>query len=515
MRPPPSRWTSRTDVAETAAPTALPPIRYAFARQAGITFMPGDAPRYVVRAGADRRRLLEARRVVGASYPVTEMGVPQYDQLLRDLYAYAGLDESELEETTQGETLSDLIDQIPQSEDLLDDSSDAPVIRLINGLIAEAVRMHASDVHVESFSDRVVIRYRIDGVMKEAASVSAKLSKLLVSRIKVMARLDIAEKRLPQDGRLSLSLGSKSVDIRVSTLPSRNGERVVLRLLDNSDSRFELADLGMSPDVLAAFRRALAQPNGIILVTGPTGAGKTTTLYSGLNQLNNQSRNILTVEDPVEYAVDGIGQTQVNARIGMTFAGGLRAILRQDPDVVMVGEIRDGETAEVAVQASLTGHLVLSTVHTNSAVAAIARLRDMGVESYLLASTLTAIIAQRLVRRLCTDCREPYAPDAAERELLGISADADAVLYRPTGCPKCKSLGYEGRVGIYEIVEIDEALRTLIHEDARESAMAAHAFRQSQTLFENGARLALGGETSLAEVMRLCRDEGSVRHAGV
>ena len=502
-------------MAETLASAALPPVRYAFARQSGIAFIPGDAPRYVVRSGADRRRLLEVYRVVGGNYPVSELGTVEYDQLLRDLYAYAGLDETELEETTRGESLSDLIDQIPQSEDLLDDSSSAPVIRLINGLIAEAVRMQASDVHVESFSDRVVIRYRIDGVMKEAASVSAKLSKLLVSRIKVMARLDIAEKRLPQDGRLSLSLGSKSVDIRVSTLPSRHGERVVLRLLDNSDARFRLDDLGMSTEVLAAYERALAQPNGIVLVTGPTGAGKTTTLYSGLNRLNTLARNILTVEDPIEYAVDGIGQTQVNTKIGMTFAGGLRAILRQDPDIVMVGEIRDAETAEVAVQASLTGHLVLSTVHTNSAVAAIARLRDMGAESYLLASTLTAIIAQRLVRRLCHSCREPYTPDAAERAILGLGEAGDATLYRPAGCPDCKALGYAGRVGIYEIVEVDEVLRKLIHEDARESEMAAYAFAHSQTLFENGARLALSGETSLAEVLRLCRDDGGVRHAGV
>ncbi|WP_339740456.1 ATPase, T2SS/T4P/T4SS family [uncultured Maricaulis sp.] len=502
-------------MADSLSSPSLPPVRYAFARQAGIAFIPGDAPRYVVRSGADRRRLLEVRRVVGGNYPVSELGTVEYDQLLRDLYAYAGLDETELEETTRAESLSDLIDQIPQSEDLLDDSSSAPVIRLINGLIAEAVRMQASDVHVESFSDRVVIRYRIDGVMKEAASVSAKLSKLLVSRIKVMARLDIAEKRLPQDGRLSLSIGSKSVDIRVSTLPSRNGERVVLRLLDNSDARFRLDDLGMSAEVLAAYERALAQPNGIVLVTGPTGAGKTTTLYSGLNRLNTLARNILTVEDPIEYAVDGIGQTQVNAKIGMTFAGGLRAILRQDPDIVMVGEIRDAETAEVAVQASLTGHLVLSTVHTNSAVAAIARLRDMGVETYLLASTLTAIIAQRLVRRLCHACREAYAPDAAERTMLGLGEAEEVVLYRPTGCPDCKALGYAGRVGIYEIVEVDEVLRKLIHEDARESVMAAHAFAHSQTLFENGARLALSGETSLAEVLRLCRDDGGARHAGV
>ena len=328
-----------------------------------------------------------------------------------------------------------------------------------------------------------------------------------------MARLDIAEKRIPQDGRLSITLGGQSVDVRVSTLPSRHGERVVLRLLDNSQARFRLEDLGMPEGVLADLRKALAQPNGIILVTGPTGAGKTTTLYAGLNLLNEETRNILTVEDPVEYAIDGVGQTQVNAKVGMTFAAGLRAILRQDPDIVMVGEIRDGETAQIAVQASLTGHLVLSTVHTNSAVAAIARLRDMGVESYLLASTLTAIIAQRLVRRLCTHCREAYTPDAAELELMNMAGRSDVTLYRPTGCPHCKSTGFDGRTGVYELVLVDDGLRKQIHDGARESEMASQAFARRKTLFQNGVDLVLAGVTPLSEVLRVSREEG--RDAGL
>jgi len=493
---------------KTSSTRPATPVTYSFARQKGVAFQPEGEGVFLLRQGADRLALLELRRVVGASYPVSECDASAFDKALSDIYVFDGIGDEALETDEGDESLSRLVDEIPKTEDLLDSSSDAPIIRLINGMIAEAVRTSASDVHVEPYEDRVSIRYRIDGVLGETVSVSPKLASPLVSRIKVMARLDISEKRVPQDGRLTITLGGKAVDVRVSTLPSRYGERVVLRLLDNSQARYKLDDLGMPLDMLADLRKSLAQPNGIILVTGPTGAGKTTTLYAGLNLLNDSTRNILTVEDPVEYAIDGIGQTQVNAKVGMTFAAGLRAILRQDPDIVMVGEIRDVETAQIAVQASLTGHLVLSTVHTNSAVAAIARLRDMGVESYLLASTLTAIVAQRLVRRLCSHCREAYDPDAAELELLGLPANADVQLYRPTGCSHCKQLGYEGRTGIYELVVVDDALRRLIHDDARESDMAGHAFDARKTLFENGIDLVLSGTTSLSEVLRVCRDDG-------
>ncbi|MBR9825928.1 MAG: type II secretion system ATPase GspE [Alphaproteobacteria bacterium] len=491
-----------------------PLITYSFARQKGVAFQPLEGGAFLLRKGADRRALLELRRVTGASYPVRECETADFDKALSDIYAFDAIGAEAIDEHEADESLTRLVDEIPKTEDLLDSASDAPIIRLINGMIAEAVRTSASDVHVEPYEDRVSIRYRIDGVLGETVAVSPKLASPLVSRIKVMARLDISEKRIPQDGRLTITLGGKAVDVRVSTLPSRYGERVVLRLLDNSQARYSLDDLGMPGDMLTDFRRALGQPNGIILVTGPTGAGKTTTLYAGLNLLNDATRNVLTVEDPVEYAIDGIGQTQVNAKVGMTFAAGLRAILRQDPDIVMVGEIRDVETAQIAVQASLTGHLVLSTVHTNSAIAAIARLRDMGVESYLLASTLTAIVAQRLVRRLCPHCREAYDPDAAELELLGLPANTDAKLYRPKGCSQCKQLGYEGRTGIYELVMVDDTLRRLIHDDARESDMAGHAFDQRKTLFENGVDLVLNGTTSLSEVLRVCRDDGE-RNAGV
>ncbi|PWE17117.1 type II secretion system protein GspE [Marinicauda salina] len=492
------------------------PIAYGFAKERGVVVRPGDAPVFLMREGADPLALVEARRAAGAAHPVEACDAKAYDRALSELYSFDGIDAAleDEDDPAASESLSRLIDEIPRTEDLLDSASDAPIIRLINGLIAEAVRLSASDIHVEPFEERVSVRFRVDGVLQETVSLSPRVASPLVSRIKVMARLDIAEKRIPQDGRLSLSLGGKAIDVRVSTLPSRYGERVVLRLLDKESAQFSLDELGMAPDALADFRRALAQPNGIVLVTGPTGAGKTTTLYAGLNLLNDQTRNILTVEDPVEYAVPGVGQTQVNSKVGMTFAAGLRAILRQDPDVVMVGEIRDVETAEIAVQASLTGHLVLSTVHTNSAVAAIARLRDMGLESYLLASTLSAIVAQRLVRRLCDHCKEAVAPDEAERGLLGVGPDEPVTLYRPVGCEHCKQLGYAGRRGVYEVVMIDEAMRTLIHDDARETDLARHAFQDRDTLYEAGMKLALAGETSLAEVLRVCREDGE-RNAGV
>ena len=494
----------------------MKPLAYAFAREHGIALQTGEAPALLMREGADPLQLIEARRAAGGPLQVRTLDARSYDQALSDIYAFDGLDASagEPDEDAEMASLSELINEIPKTEDLLDSASDAPIIRLINGLIAEAVRSNASDVHVEPFEERVSVRFRVDGVLRETVSLSSRLAPPLISRIKVMARLDIAEKRVPQDGRLTLTLGGKAVDVRVSTLPSRYGERVVLRLLDKESARFSMEDLGMRAEQLSDLRHALAQPNGIVLVTGPTGAGKTTTLYAGLNLLNDQTRNILTVEDPVEYAVEGIGQTQVNAKVGMTFAAGLRAILRQDPDVVMVGEIRDHETAEIAVQASLTGHLVLSTVHTNSAVAAITRLRDMGVESYLLASTLTAVLAQRLVRRLCPHCKQSYQADEAERRMLDLPAGESATLYRPVGCPSCGGTGYAGRRGVYEVAVIDDKLRTLIHDDARESAMAETAFAARDTLWRSGVKLALAGETSLAEVMRVCREDAE-RDGGV
>ena len=364
--------------------------------------------------------------------------------------------------------LEQLASDLPKTEDLLDDSTEAPVIRLINAVLSEAIKSNASDIHIEPYEKNLSIRFRVDGILKEILSPSSGIASLLNARIKVMANLDIAEKRVPQDGRISLKLGEKWVDLRVSTLPSNYGERIVLRLLDKSEAKFNLDDLGMPARQKEIFTKSLSQNNGIILVTGPTGSGKTTTLYAGLNLLNDQSRNILTVEDPIEYAVDGIGQTQVNNKVGMTFAAGLRAILRQDPDVVMVGEIRDKETAEIAIQASLTGHLVLSTIHTNDTLGAITRLIDMGVEPYLLASSLRTIISQRLVRKL--------------------SSDGET---------------YSGRQGIFEILDIDQNVKELINDDFSEKKVRDIIDPQHDFLEESGQKLIQEGVTTLEEVRRV------------
>ncbi len=493
-----------------------PVFNYSFAKDHGVVLVErGEKPIVGLREGAKTTALLEARRVLGKSFAVERLTSSAFEKRLSENYAVDGFASAEIEDDLGGgDDLSSLIEDMPKTADLLDTDDDAPIIRLINGLIAEAVKFRASDIHVEPFETRLSIRLRIDGVLQEILSLSSKLSPLLVSRIKVMARLDIAEKRVPQDGRMSLSIGGKTLDIRVSTLPARHGERVVMRLLDKDQSHFDIAQLGLGERTGDSLRQALAEPNGIILVTGPTGSGKTTTLYASLSLLNDQTRNILTVEDPVEYALEGVGQTQVNAKVGMTFAAGLRAILRQDPDVVMVGEIRDVETAQIAVQASLTGHLVLSTVHTNDAVSAITRLRDMGIEPFLLASTVKAIVAQRLVRRLCSHCKAPAEITEIERALLGLDADAPATIYRPNGCPACKHTGYDGRLGLYELVRVDDTLRRLIHDDAREADMAAHAFREADTLTQAGLRHVLAGVTSLEEVMRVCRHDGDA-HGGL
>lgn len=481
-------------------------LRYTFARDHGFALidLKDDGATVVVREDANLRMLPEVRRVAGVPLRFETRSKPEFDSLLSDLHAVEGIN-TELSDELPAESLDRALEGMPAVADLLASEDDAPVIRLINSLIAEAVKNAASDVHLEPFENRLSVRLRIDGVLTEVASLPARLTPYIVSRIKVMARLDIAEKRVPQDGRLSLKLGARVFDVRVSTLPARHGERVVLRLLDASQAHFSLEELGMRPHVHAGIRDLLAEPNGILLVTGPTGSGKTTTLYAGLGILNDQSRNIMTVEDPVEYALDGVSQTQVNTKVGMTFASGLRAILRQDPDVVMVGEIRDMETAEMAIQASLTGHLVLSTVHTNGAVAAITRLRDMGVEPFLLASTVKGILAQRLVRKLCEACKKPVANESALRAELGVTASEDARLMQAVGCPECGGKGYRGRIGIYELVPVDATLRRMIQENASEQEMESVAFENSDTLADSGRALVLDGVTTIEEVLRVSR----------
>ncbi|MDZ4762245.1 MAG: type II secretion system ATPase GspE [Alphaproteobacteria bacterium] len=488
-----------------AGGTRLP---YPFARQHGVIDLGGDTlARICLKQGADPMALIEVRRVIGLPIEVETAAPAQFERKLSEVYSATGLDIGGAEDIGRAGGLTDLIDHMPAIADLLDTRDDAPIIRFINGLIAEAARLGASDVHIEPYDAHLVVRMRVDGVLSEAARLTARLGPLLVSRVKVMARLDIAERRLPQDGRISLALGGRTLDVRVSTLPSKAGERVVLRLLDRDKAELTLDDLGMPPAVVTAFRAALREPNGIVLVTGPTGSGKTTTLYAGLRLLNDGAQSILTVEDPVEYAVEGVGQTQVNAKVGMTFAAGLRAILRQDPDIVLVGEIRDSETAQIAVQASLTGHLVLSTVHTNDAIGAVTRLRDMGVEPFLLASTLRVILAQRLVRRLCPACRRADIADAAIASLSGI--EIGAPVFRATGCASCAGTGYVGRVGLYEIVRIDDALRRLIGSNANESEMSALAFTNGATLSHTAREYVRNGVTTVEEAVRVIRQEAN------
>jgi general secretion pathway protein E len=492
----------------TAAGTTR--LAYAFAKERGLIVLDAEARPVLLGArgkAPDPWALIEARRAVGAPVAVDLMPADVFERRLSEIYSVEGISTADLDLAGDEADLASLAQGLPKTADLLDSENDAPVIRLINALIAEAVKVKASDIHIEPYEKTLSVRLRIDGVLREILSLPAKMTPVLTSRVKVMARLDIAERRVPQDGRITIALGGKSVDVRVSTLPARFGERVVMRILDKDEARLDLDGLGMPAEILARFKHVLARPNGIILVTGPTGSGKTTTLYGALTILNEPSRNILTVEDPVEYALDGVGQTQINPKVGMTFATGLRAILRQDPDIVMVGEIRDVETAEIAVQASLTGHLVLSTVHTNSAAGAITRLRDMGVEAFLLSSTIAAVLAQRLVRRLCPSCKAPYAPDAATRRLLGIGDQEPATLYRAEGCGRCNHTGYEGRIGVYELIVVDEKLKRLIHDGSNEQDVAAYAFAHADTLTQSGFRHALAGATSIEEVLRVVRQE--------
>jgi len=481
-------------------------IPYGFAKRFGVAVV-GEADGHVavaLRKGADPRALIEVRRYLARPLDVRAEAPEQFDRILSESYALDGQAAADAAGSLGlGDELSHLASDLPTADDLLDSADDAPAIRLINGIIAEAARRGVSDIHIEPYETGLVIRMRIDGVLRETLRMPPHVAPVVVSRIKVMARLDIAERRVPQDGRIGLTLGGKLLDVRVSTLPSRAGERVVLRILDKDNAGIDLDGLGMPPAIHALYLDALAEPNGIILVTGPTGSGKTTSLYAGLRLLNDGSRNILTVEDPVEYAVDGVGQTQVNAKVGFTFATGLRAILRQDPDVVMVGEIRDRETADIAVQASLTGHLVLSTVHTNDAVGAITRMRDMKIEPFLLASTLRAVIAQRLVRRLCPACRARVEATAAAAALFGF--EAGAPIYEARGCGECAQTGYKGRIGVFEAVRVDDAVRRLINAGGDETAIADHAFRAAPNLAAAARTLVRDGVTTAEEAVRISR----------
>ncbi len=406
-------------------------------------------------------------------------------------YAGSGGDAAQVVEDVESDLdLAKLMSDLPAIEDLLESADDAPVIRMINALLTQALRETASDIHIEPFEQISVVRFRIDGTLRDVVRPKKAIHAALISRIKIMAQLDIAEKRLPQDGRIALRIGGKSVDVRVSTLPTGHGERAVLRLLDKEAGRLDLVNLGMSQAMSPQFDKLISQPHGIVLVTGPTGSGKTTTLYAALSRLNASTTNILTVEDPIEYELPGIGQTQVNARIDMTFAKALRAILRQDPDVIMIGEIRDLETAQIAVQASLTGHLVLATLHTNDSAAAVTRLLDMGIEPFLLSSSLLGVLAQRLVRKLCPHCK---------REQDGE--------WHPVGCEQCAQTGYQGRLGVYELLTTTEQIRAQIHQSASEADIRRTAKNDGMlSMRDDGERWVHDGVTSREELLRVTKE---------
>ncbi|TAK54818.1 MAG: type II secretion system protein GspE [Gammaproteobacteria bacterium] len=495
-----------------ARSTALPPgmrLSFAFARRHGVLVRSINEGRaqVVYREGASAAAVAELRRFLGMPLVIERATTGVFDELLQKAYEGGSGEAGLIVEGIEGESdLAGLAEGLPEPSDLLESEDDAPVIRLINAVLTQAIKENASDIHVEPYENRLVVRFRVDGVLREVLQTKRAVAPLLISRIKVMSRLDIAEKRLPQDGRISLRIAGRAVDVRVSTIPSGHGERVVMRLLDKQAGRLNLASLGMEPRVQGMVDELIHKPHGIILVTGPTGSGKTTTLYAALERINDRTRNIMTVEDPIEYYIDGIGQTQVNTKVEMTFARGLRAILRQDPDVVMVGEIRDTETAQIAVQASLTGHLVLSTLHTNTAVGAVTRLRDMGVEPFLLSSTLLGVVAQRLVRVLNSDSRIGYPAGDYEARLLNLPPGeaADVTLYRP-GTDSAG--GYQGRTGIYELVVVDERMRAMIHDGAGEHELERHARRLTPGIRDDGRVKVLTGTTSLEELLRVTREE--------
>lgn len=478
-------------------------LPFSFARAQGVVWLnhPEKGEILFYRKGVNASALLEVQRCLNVDYLNTEeIDDGKFESLIQS--HYANQTSSSMQEMGDLDTddLESALEQVNAAEDLLDSADDAPIIKLLNAILAEAIRSNASDIHIEAFETQLRVRFRIDGHLKVVLTPKVNLAGMLVSRIKVMAKLDIAEKRLPQDGRIAIKLGGRSVDLRISTIPSSFGERVVMRLLDKSAGRLNLIDLGLPAPQLELLKIMLKRPHGILLVTGPTGSGKTTSLYASLARLNDNQRNIMTIEDPVEYNIEGINQTQVNRKADMTFAKGLRAILRQDPDVVMIGEIRDSETADIAVQASLTGHLVLSTLHTNTAVGAISRLKDMGIEPFLLSSSLIGVMAQRLVRRLCPNCLVEKAADESELKLLN---QTQAKISHAVGCENCNHTGFRGRIGIYELIAIDDTIRSMIHSNASDKEIEAYAHKDTSSIHESAIQLVLQQQTSLDEVLRV------------
>jgi general secretion pathway protein E len=483
-------------------------LSFAFCKRHGVLVqsISDGMANAVYRAGAQPASVSEARRVLGIPLRMRRVDADDFDRMLRQQYEGGNSAMQMAGGLVEDDTdLAHIAQDIPEQADLLESDDHAPIIKLINAILTQAVKDNASDIHIEPFENRLVVRFRVDGVLREVLQSKRAVAPLVCSRIKVMSKLDIAEKRLPQDGRISLRVAGRAVDVRVSTIPAGHGERVVLRLLDKQAGRLELNALGMDPRTQGLIDELIHKPHGIILVTGPTGSGKTTTLYSALERINDNTRNIMTVEDPIEYYIDGIGQTQVNTKVEMTFARGLRAILRQDPDVVMVGEIRDLETAHIAVQASLTGHLVLSTLHTNTAVGAVTRLRDMGVEPFLLSSSLIGVIAQRLVRVLNPDTKQPYTAGEYERRLLNISPEVPSpTLYHPS---EGATQGFKGRTGIYELVQVDDTMRTMIHDGSGEHELERYARTMTPSIRDDGRSKIVEGVTTIEEVLRVTRED--------
>jgi general secretion pathway protein E len=463
------------------------PLPYAFARASQLLLEDdGHALTLWHHGQPDLSALGEVMRKYGLSEPALTLERLDAEALVQRISAAYSQGESSAalvaSEVASDADLQRMMQELPAVEDLLEAADDAPIIRLLNALLTQAAREGASDIHIEPYERHSSVRFRVDGTLREVVQPNRALHAALISRLKIMAELDISEKRLPQDGRISLRIGTRAVDVRVSTLPSAQGERAVLRLLDKSGTRLNLEAVGMEGDTLRRFEQLIAQPHGIILVTGPTGSGKTTTLYAALSRLDAAGTNIMTVEDPIEYELAGIGQTQVNAKIDLNFATALRAILRQDPDVIMIGEIRDFETAQIAIQASLTGHLVLATLHTNDSASAVTRLIDMGVEPFLLSSSLLGVLAQRLVRKWCLHCAGK-------------------------GCERCGHTGYTGRTGVYELLVADTAIRAQIHNQASEADIRAAAIAGGMRLMrQDGERLVAAGITAAEEVLRVTRD---------
>lgn len=483
-------------------------IPFNFAQEQGVFFDTLDNKLVLChRPDVELATLQEVRRWNSEEFHLQQLKPSEFSEGIQRIYADRD-DVLDGMPDVEEMGLGDVAAAMEKPEDLLKNEDDAPIIKMLNAIFLEAIRKKASDIHLEPHEDQLHIRFRIDGTLTTVLTPSPQLTPLLVSRVKVLARLDIAEKRVPQDGRISLLLGGRAVDLRVSTLPSSFGERVVLRILDKGMERPSLSKLGMSEEMQRQFRMMVNRPHGIVLVTGPTGSGKSTTLYAALAEIDYKQRNVMTIEDPIEYNIEGISQTQVNTKANMTFAKGLRAILRQDPDVVLIGEIRDKETADIAVQASLTGHLVLSTLHTNTATGAVTRLGDMDVEPFLLTATLQGVLAQRLVRRLCPYCREQYQVDVEELKHWGLEDQfgPEPIAYRAKGCEQCSNIGYIGRFGLYDLVIMDDPLRQMIHEGASELKMETHVRKTQPSLRESGIARVRAGDTTLEEVLAVTLD---------